>query len=140
MTEILLHAMIMIPLLATVDGIVMDSLSLAVGPMVERADGSLGTCITYSEGVEHRKVDIGASIHFPPSSHLLELNPSIISLIDITAGTAGDNTKTDEIKLRSMCVFGRRTIEVSRPTKAAIFPDQNTFLVLMRESMRHATT
>ena len=110
LSEILPDAVIMIPLFIPEDPIVMDSSALAASPMMyvqlagqPQPRAIFGNCIAYSADVEHREVEIGAGVYFPPPPHLLVVKPSIISQVSITV--AARNADTDETQQsKRLCV------------------------------------
>ena len=82
-------AVILVPLFTATDTIVMNSTTLADGPMMYvRLDGPpqpraiFGTCIAYSEGTDQRDIDIGARVQFPPTPYLLVAKPALLELFD----------------------------------------------------------
>ena len=99
------NAIILVPLFATIDSVVMNSDSLAQGPMAYiRLDGPpqprsvFGTCVAYSEGAGIREVAVGEKVRFPPPTHMLVATPSMVDLIDAVAGVAVDNPRNGETR------------------------------------------
>ena len=82
-------AVIPVPLFTATDTVVMNSTTLADGPMMYvRLDGPpqpraiFGTCIAYSEGTDQRDIAIGARVQFPPTPYLLVAKPALLELFD----------------------------------------------------------
>ena len=111
-TAVAPDAIILVPLFAMDGAAVMDSCSLAAGPMLYiRLDGPpqpraiFGTCIAYSEGAGDREVELGALVQFPPPPHLLVAKPSLGHLIDAVTGIASDNPRTGEDRVpKRVCI------------------------------------
>ena len=104
-------AVILIPLFVTADAAVINSDSLAAGPLVYiRLDSPpqpraiFGTCVAYSEGAGDREVAVGARVYFPPLAHLLVAKPSLIDLFVEASGTARDNPRNGEPRpVKKLC-------------------------------------